>query len=351
VPTPDHPRKAAGVPADRRPLWSRARHFFFALASTFALAAALPAAAQDLPPQAAAVIKGEIVGEAEFAAYLKSYLRSKLYHGGSAARVAELANAAMDNLIADRLLLAEAERRGIAADPDIITARLQAIEQRYRDRPDWPQIEALLPKIRAEIEAQVRIEALKTAVEQVTPPSEQAVLDYYHANPDLFTQPPAFDLDVILIRVLPSATKDEWNAAQQKAEALHAAILAGENFDALAREHATGTLAEGGGKLGRVHAGQLVPSAEELVAATSVGGITAPIRLLDGVAIFRVNDKIAATVSPFEAVRDRAEILYRRDRARDQWSTLIADLRTSATVTVADIASLVPRLMQSVEAQ
>lgn len=326
---------------------------FFAIFFAAGLATAtIPTlAAQNIPPGAVAVINGDVVSEDEFTVYLRTYLRSKLFHGGSQERIAELANEAMENLILDRLLLTEADRRAILADPNTVSSRLEALEKRYRDSDNWPSIEALLPKIRGELEEQARVEQLKSDVEKVAEPSEADILRYYRANPNLFTQPPAYDLDLILIGLPPTSLKNEWAAAQQQAEELHTSLLAGQSFAALARQHSTGATAQDGGALGRVHAGQLVPNAEELVSATAVGDITSPIRLLEGVAIFRVNEKVESAVSPFDTVRDRAAGLYRRARAQEQWSKLIADLRERADVTLADISSLAPRLMQSGEVE
>lgn len=306
------------------------------------LAAPLVAAATDAP---VAVIGAETISGDDYLAYLRGYIRSKLYHGGSPERLRELADEALDSLVTDRLLAQEAQRRGIEGDSEQVAARMASIRERYSSDPDWPEIEAQLPEIEREILIDTRIDALKGEVSEVAPPTEAELRDFHTARPDLFTQPLSWDFDLILIGVPPSALAAEREEAEGEAATVYAELLGGRSFAELASAHSTHETAALGGHLGRVHRGQLPDAAQAVIEKLSPGEASEPIRLLEGYAILRLNDRTEARLQPFEAVRDRAEGLYRRDRAAAQWSEFLASLRARTHVETFDVSGHVRKLL------
>jgi len=304
---------------------------------------AWPLSGATEPP--VAVVGGTAITGDEYATYLRSYLRSKLYHGGSPDRVRELADEALERMIDDRLLGEAAGRRGIEGDKAAVAAQMDQLRTKYAGSESWPSIEPRLPDIEAQLLLRSRIEALKAEVTAVAAPGEAELSAFYAANPDLFTQPPASDLDLILIGVEPSALAPEWDAAQAKARTVRAAALAGRPFDQLARESSMHESAAQGGRLGLVHKGQLPEEAEAAVATLQPGDISEPVRLLVGYALLRLNSRRAAELQPFDAVRERVERVYRRDRAAAQWRDFIAALRAETTVETYDVSSHVQKIL------
>jgi peptidyl-prolyl cis-trans isomerase C len=322
-------------------------HRLLRLAAAPALALGIfvagPLSGATEPP--VAVIGGTAISGDEYVAYLRNYLRSKLYHGGSPDRVRALADEALERMIDDRLLSEAAGRRGIEGDKAAVAAQMEQLRTKYAGSENWPSIEASLPDIEAQLLLRSRIEVLKAEVITVAPPGEAALRAFYAANPDLFTQPPASDLDLILIGVAPSALAPEWDAALTKTKTIRAAAMSGRLFDELARESSTHESAARGGKLGPVHTGQLPGEAETAVAALQPGEISEPVRLLVGYALLRLNSREAAELQPFDVVRERAEGLYLRDRASAQWRDFIAGLRAETTVETFDVSSHVQKIL------
>jgi hypothetical protein len=68
------------------------------------------------------------------------------------------------------------------------------------------------------------------------------------------------------------------------------------------------------------------------VDALEPGEIAAPIDVLEGVAIFRLEDRKRAAVRPFESVRGRALELLTREQAGRAWSDFVAGLRLRAVI-------------------
>lgn len=68
--------------------------------------------------------------------------------------------------------------------------------------------------------------------------------------------------------------------------------------------------------------------------ALEVGGISEPIRVLEGVAIVKLLDRTESSLQPFDRVADRAEGLWLRDARDGAWSDLIEELRQRTPVVV-----------------
>ena len=318
----------------------------FGLALALAAAGALAAPPADATPEASvAVVGAETITGGEYQEYLRVYVRSQLYHGGSPERLRELADEALEELVTDRLLIQEAHRRGIAGDEAEVEKRIEALRERYSGGETWSQVEQQLPAIAEKLRGDSRVEALKTEVKEVAAPAEAEIEAFYAANLELFTQPGAWDLGLVLVGVPPSALKPEWEAGKALAVTLVAAIRAGEAFDQVAAEHSTDASAEDGGRLGRVHDGQLPAEAQKAIEQLSAGELTDPIRTLEGYAITRLNTRIAAQTHPLEDVRERAEALYLRNTASKQWAAFLADLRERTHVETFDVSAFVETLV------
>ena len=314
----------------------------FALGLVLA-AAGVPASppAGATPEATVAVVGAETISGGEYRQYLRAYVRSKLYHGGSEEQLRKLAGEALESLVTDRLLIQEARRRGIAADEAAVETRIEALRQRYSGGETWPQVEPQLPAIAEQLRADSRVEALKGEITEVAAPTEAELAAFHAANLELFTEPAAWDLDLILIGVPPSALTPEWQVAKALGVTLVAAIRAGSAFDRVAAEHSADASAADGGRLGKVHGGQLPAEVHEAIARLSPGALTDPIRVLEGYAIFRFNAPIAARTHPLDEVRERAGALYLRNTAAARWAAFLADLRARTHVETFDVSAYV----------
>ncbi len=320
-------------------------------APAFGLALALAAAGVPAAPPAGAapgapvaVVGAETITGREYQQYLRGYVRSKLYHGGSREQLRKLAGEALDSLVTDRLLNQEARRRGIAGDEAGVEKRIEALRERYSGGENWAQVEPQLPAIAENLRADSRIEALKTEIMEVAAPTGAELEAFHAANLELFTEPGAWDLDLVLIGVPPSALTPEWQAAKALAGELVAAIRAGEAFDQVAAEHSTHGSAQDGGRLGKVHGGQLPAEVQTAVEQLSPGELTDPVRTLEGYAIFRLNAQIPPQTHPLEDVRERAEALYLRNTASERWALFLEGLRERTQVETFDVSAHVEQL-------
>lgn len=287
--------------------------------------------AGELPDNLFARIDGEPIGASSFEAFFRQHVRSKLYHGGSKERVVELRREAADLLIERHLTAREAARRGIDATT-AVEQELAAVEARYKDSADWPIIEPQLPEIRRQVTDSARIDRLKQEIERVRDPDDAALLGFYEDNRQLFTEPERFHLKVILKLVPPSADAAEWDQAESTLQRLADELAKGADFAQLASEYSDHETAKAGGDTGFVHKGQLSDEAQAAVIALRPGQTSAPVRVLEGYVLFRLEERLPEQLHPLAEVRQRALDLYRRETAVRQWRDFVAGLRRNARI-------------------
>ena len=315
-----------------RETWTLACFLYIALSLNFSIPDAIAATEEQVPKGIFATVQGEAISEAEFNTHLVQYARSKLYHAISEDDLRALWQEAADDLIQHRLLVLEADRRGITGDVQAVERDLEAYESRYKDTAHWAGVKERLPGIRRKLLENTKIDALKERLRHVEAPNEAQLKAFYDANLESFTEPARIDLSTILISVPPYETAAAWGAAQEKAEDLLRQMTAGAVFEELAKVHSNHESAASGGRVGLIHAGMLTDVAQEAVDALSLGEVTQPVRLLEGIALFRVNNRLPARLRPLADVRERAVALFMREAAEAKWTGFLSQLSKNAEI-------------------
>ena len=175
---------------------------------------------------------------------------------------------------------------------------------------------------------------LEARQRKVAPPDRKQILAFYETYPEKFTEPAQHRIALILLKVDPSSPSSVWQAAMDEAAQLVTQLREGADFPELARLHSSEASAENGGDMGYLHAGMLSPSAEQVINQLPVGGISDPVRLLEGIAIFRVEDRKLARLREYEDVSNRARELWIREQSDRAWTRLKDQLREKTPVTI-----------------
>ena len=311
------------------------------------LSAALAFPATAATGERIASVGDDVITTSEFAAFLNRYARQKLYHGGSRAQLERLAREALDTMITEKLLAHAVAKRGTRGEPAKVAAEIERLRDQYSGSESWEQIEPRLDEIESALLLDTRITALRESVTAVRDPDEDAVRAFYEDNLDLFMRPAAYDVDLILIGVAPSALSEEWRNAKVKADRVHETLEAGGSFAALAERHSTHESAESGGAVGRIHKGQLPDAAQRALEALPPGGTSKPVKALEGYLILRLNARFEAEQRPYEAVSERAKALYIRERAKAQWTNFLEDLRAETKVETYDVDRKLQKLLSA----
>lgn len=262
--------------------------------------------------------------------------RSRFYHGKPPdAEIAKLQREVGDKVVNEILLAREARRRGIKVDEAAVVRTLDGFEARYRDSAQWKSQKAtVLPVLRKRLETENLVGQLEKRVRGVPEPQARELEAYYAANKDKFTEPEQLKLHLILLKVDPSSPRAKWEAANEEGKAIVRRLRGGADFAALANLHSGDPSAARGGDLGFVHQGILPVPAQQALENVAAGAISEPVVLLEGVAIFRVEERKAARLNPLANVRERAVALWQREQGDSAWRLLTEKLRRETKVVV-----------------
>ena len=285
-----------------------------------------------------ATVNGQTITQKTFQSTYANYMRQTYYHRQVPEGELALAQDIVKNLVIDRiLLLAEAKRRGLLADEQAVARTVAEYDARYASSERWKQNrDTMLVGVKQQLAEQSLLEQIEKMGRTIPEPSEDQVRAYYTAHPELFTEPEKLRLHTILLKVDPSSPKAVWDAARVEAQRILKQIKAGTSFEDLARLHSNDGSAEQGGDMGYLHKGMIPDPVLEQIDAFKLGELTPPVDVLEGVAIFRLDERVASKLRAFDQVSPRAKDLLKRAQVDTAWADFKTALRKGADITLAD---------------
>lgn len=311
----------------------------FAAALGLAAAAACAQAQTPAKPPADAVFAR--VGDAsvaltEYQRALSVAMRNKYYHAKPPeAEYARFQREVGEDVVNRVLLLAEARRRGLKPDAARISASVAGYDQQYGDSANWKaNRDKMLAAVVPQLERESLLEQLVRQVRDVPEPTEAVARAYYERHKELFVEPEQVKLSLILLRVDPSSPATQWRSAEDEGRQLHARLVGGASFAELARLHSSDKTAANGGQMEYVHRGMLPEPVQQVIDPLKVGALSAPVRLLEGVVIIRLDGRKPQQQRSFEQARGRAAELWQRDEGDARWQRLLAELRRATPVRI-----------------
>ncbi len=305
--------------------------------SALSVAAAEPA----VPDKASAEplfarVNGKDILQQEYEALFTATLRQRFYHGNIPEGQTEVVRKEVADLVIERaLLLSEAEHRGLKPDAAKIDQAVAGYEKRYANSPMWQQQrEQLLPGLKAQLAQQDLLEQMDKVLREVSVPSADEVRVYYDQHQDLFTEPEKLHLSVILLKVDPSANDETWKQTRQKAQDILQAIKAGADFAEQARANSQDVSAANGGDLGYVHRGMLPEAMQAEIDQAKIGEAAGPLTVLEGVALYRLEKKVAPQLRAFADVEPRVRELLLREKRDAAKKAALARLHEAAKIEI-----------------
>ena len=277
-----------------------------------------------------------VVSVGDYQRALAVAVRNKYYHAKPPeGEMARFQRQVGDEVVNRVLLVAEAKRRGLRPDAARIQATVAGYEAQYKASPNWQaNREKMLAAVVPQLERESLLEQLTRTVRDVGDPDAAALRAYYDQHKPLFVEPEQVKLSVILLRVDPSSPATQWKSAEDEAARLHARLKGGADFAELARLHSGDRSAPRGGQMEYTHRGMLPETVQKVVEGLAVGALAEPARLLEGVAILRMDGRKPAQQRAFADVRTRAAELWRRDEADARWQRMLAELRRATPVRI-----------------
>lgn len=272
----------------------------------------------------------------EYVTKLQEAMKEKFFHGKIPEKeLQEFRRQVADQLINNALYLQEAKRRGIAPDKDEVNRKTKALEQKKKNDVYWQEHkDQLLKAVRRDFEQTSMVKQLEKIVKAAATPSSSEVQGYYDANAQKFTAPERVKVHMILLKVDPSSASNEWEAAAKSAAEIVGKLRKGDSFEELARIHSGDDSAASGGDMGYIHKGMLGSEAAAVLEKMKVGDLSEPVFLLEGIAIFRLDDRESARLNEFPRVDDTAKELLQKELAEKAWRNLAESLRKKTPIEV-----------------
>jgi peptidyl-prolyl cis-trans isomerase C len=205
--------------------------------------------------------------------------------------------AAARALIVRTLLLEDAKRDAIAAEPELIAPGKRELDDEAR--------------IRALMEARIR----------VIEPDEDRCRAFYDADPSRFRSPDLYEASHILFLAHPHDAQ-AYAGVVARAEAVIAELNRSPGrFEAIAREQSECDSRANGGRLGQIVPGETVPEFEKALQGLEEGRIAAvPVRSRYGAHVLKLDARAESEILPFEYVREQIESYL----AEQQWRRDVA---------------------------
>lgn len=283
-----------------------------------------------------AIVGEKKLSKQDYIAKLRYEIRQKFFHAKVPDKEMELFREQVGKKLINRtLLIREAQRQGIKPDKVALDNQLSRLEEKRKNDENWQKNkERLLPGIREQYEHDGLIKLLDKKVKDVAEPSEKDIQAHFKNNPDKFTIPEQLSVATILLKVDPSSGSQAWQAATKEANELVAQLRNGADFAELARIHSGHDTAPQGGDMGYIHKGMLAKPAQEIIDIMDPGDVSEPVVILQGVAIFRLDERQPAMLNVYERVRETAKGLIMRERGQKAWADLLKKLRSETKIEV-----------------
>lgn len=152
--------------------------------------------------------------------------------------------------------------------------------------------------------------------------TDAEIEQFYNAHAEQFDEPTSVQASHILV-------DDE-----KKANDIYDKIMAGEDFEELAREYSTCPSSQRGGDLGTFYPGQMVPEFDQAVFAMEVGDISKPVKTQFGHHIIKVTDKHEAKKHTLSDVKDKVKQELRKIKEQTAYVDKIKSLKDKYEVKI-----------------
>jgi parvulin-like peptidyl-prolyl isomerase len=258
-------------------------------------------------------VDDEVITEADVTSHVSALLNAQEIPTTVDVETIEMHQIVLRRLIEQRLMLQEAKRAGLLISSEDILERLEELRGQFESAEGFRQSlaagglseEQLKEKVRDQLLVQALIQQQVRSTIRVSP---QEVARELAEHPELARSGDRVRASHILIRVNEVRAEQE---ARALITDLHQRLARGEDFAVLATRYSEDPHQEGGGAMGWVAQGELLPELDAALFRLAVGETSPPIQTRLGFHILRVEERReASSLSLMEANRSIYQQLY-----------------------------------------
>lgn len=288
-----------------------------------------PALEKPVIPNFLAKVGSDTIGVEEYFEKVQAGIREKFFHGKVPDKELKQFRRELAISMVEKVLhVQEAKRRGLVADKTEVETRIKNEERKKKGDIYWQEHkDQFIKALRKDFEADSLESQLEKQVRSSVEPAVSEIQLFYKENKVKFTAPERIRVHIILLKVDPSSPSEEWEKTAKFASDIVKKIRGGTPFEELARIHSGDESAAAGGDMGYIHKGMIGENAVAVVEQMKPGDLSEPVYLLEGIAIFRLDDRELPRVNELPRVETSAKELLRKDLADKAWKDFTEQLR------------------------
>lgn len=289
-----------------------------------------------------AVVNEDIIILSEFNAAFEPYRRriDDTYKGPERdTALAESRQAFLNRLIDASLIEQEARKNGISVkEEEVMTAikdmtdrRNVALEDLVKElAKEGLSLEAYKKDIR---EQMVRMRLLRREIKSKLMVTDQEIGEYYSHHRSDYEGREAVRIQQILLAIPKGAGGEVREKMRKAAEEISGRLKNGEPFELLAASFSSGSAA-GGGDLGFIERGMVLPEVEKAAFALGKGEVSGVVESPAGFHIIRVLDKRGGGLKPIENVREEIQARIEEQKMMKKFDEWLAALRKRSLIEI-----------------
>ncbi len=249
---------------------------------------------------------------------------------------------ALENLINQRILLHEADKKDIQAEKESVDARIAEIKSRFPDPEKFKEQLASMgvsdEEFLHEIEQNVILETLIEAqTKDVKEANQEEVEEFYRSNPDSFKKPEQVQASHILLKIDPGTANDETRTQKRlELSRLRGEVEKGVDFAQLAREHSDCPSSARGGDLGLFERGRMVKEFDDVAFGMKAGEVSEIVETQFGYHLIKVTDRQDAGTVPLGEVQEKILSFLNRQKQEQAVGDYLEKLRGTAQIEYAE---------------
>lgn len=285
-------------------------------------------------PNYLAKVGPETIGLDEYLEKVQAGIREKFFHGKVPDKELKQFRRELAQELVNRVLhVQEAKRLGLAPDKAEVEKRIKNEERKKKNDTYWQEHrDQFIRALRKEFEMDSLVLQLENSIRSGVQPAASAVQQFYKSNENKFTAPERVKVHIILFKVDPSSPSEEWEKTAKFAAEIVKQIRSGKSFEEFARIHSGDDSAAAGGDMGYIHKGMMGENGAVVLEKMKPGELSEPVYLLEGIAIFRLDDRELPRVNELPRVENSAKELLRKDLADKAWKDFTEQLRTRTVI-------------------
>jgi peptidyl-prolyl cis-trans isomerase SurA len=289
-----------------------------------------------------AVVNEDIIILSELNAAFEPYRKriEDTYKGAERdTALAESRKAFLNRLIDASLIEQEARKNGISVKDEEVTAAIKDMADRRNVALDDLAKELAkeglsLSAYKKDVREQmVRMRLLRREIKSRLMVTDQEIGEYYRLHRSDYEGREAVRIQQILLALPKGAGGEAREKMRKAAEEISGRLKSGEPFELLAASISSGPAA-GGGDLGFIERGMVLPEVEKAAFALDKGAVSGVIESPAGFHIIRALDKRGGGLKPIEEVREEIQGRIEEQKMMKKFDEWLAALRKKSLIEI-----------------